>query len=153
MRLLYNQEQAVCDFVNARIDEHFTPTSCAAVGVIDNAGLLVAGWVWHNWNPESGTLEFSGAAIDSRWMTRALLHELFSYAFANAQMVVTRNAADNVTLHRQLAAFGFQRFDIPRLLGRDSDGVVWTLTDDDWKDSRFYLGAINGQEIRSTKAA
>jgi len=153
MKLLYGHEQAVCDFVNARIDEDFTPASTAAIGVINNEGNLVAGWIWHNYNPECGTLEFSGASISKRWMTRRLLQELFAYAFANVQMVVTRNAADNVTLHRQLAAFGFQRFDIPRLLGRDSDGVVWTLTDDDWKDSRFYLGANNGQEIRSSRAA
>lgn len=153
MRLIYGHDQAVCDFVNAQIDESFSPKSCAGVAVADADGNMVAGWIWHNWNPEAGTLEFSGASITAKWMTRAILQELFAYAFANAQMVVTRNGADNTRLHRQLAAFGFRRYDIERLFGRDSDGVVWTLTDDDWKASRFYIGANNGQEIRSATAA
>jgi RimJ/RimL family protein N-acetyltransferase len=153
MQLIYGQDEAVCRFVNDRIDETFTPKSCAAVGVINSDGALVAGWVWHNYNPDCGTLEFSGASITAKWMTRAILQELFAYAFANVQMVVTRNGADNTRLHRQLAAFGFRRYDIERLFGRDSDGVVWTLTDDDWKASRFYIGAVNGQEIRSSRAA
>lgn len=153
MQLIYGHDQAVCDFVNARIDENFSPASCAGVAVANAQGNMVAGWVWHNWNPECKTLEFSGASITAKWMTRAILQELFAYAFANAQMVVTRNGADNKRLHRQLAAFGFRRYDIERLFGRDSDGVVWTLTDDDWRASRFYIGANNGQEIRSAAAA
>ena len=153
MKLIYGHDQAVCDFVNARLDENFSPSSCAGVAVANAEGNMVAGWVWHNFNPDCGTLEFSGASITAKWMTRAILQELFAYAFANVQMVVTRNGADNTRLHRQLAAFGFRRYDIERLFGRDSDGVVWTLTDDDWKASRFYIGANNGQEIRSSRAA
>ena len=153
MRLIYGHDQAVCDFVNERIGEDFSPVNCAGVAIADKTGNMVAGWVWHNYSPDAGTLEFSGASITPKWMTRAILQELFAYAFANVQMVVTRNGADNTRLHRQLSAFGFRRYDIERLFGRDSDGVVWTLTDDAWKKSRFYLGARNGQEIRSAAAA
>ena len=153
MRLIYGHDQAVCDFVNERIGEDFSPVNCAGVAIADKTGNMVAGWVWHNYSPDAGTLEFSGASITPKWMTRAILQELFAYAFANVQMVVTRNGADNTRLHRQLAAFGFRRYDIERLFGRDSDGVVWTLTDDAWKKSQFYVGARNGQEIRSAAAA
>lgn len=153
MRLIYGHDQAVCDFVNARIDENFSPDSCAGVAVANAEGNMVAGWIWHQWNRHCGLIEFSGAADTPKWMTRAILHELFAYGFSVAQMLVTRNGADNTRLHRQLAAFGFRRYDIERLFGRDSDGVVWTLTDDDWKASRFYIGANNGQEIRSARAA
>ena len=153
MRLIYGHDQAVCDFVNERLGEDFSPAKCAGVAIADKAGNMVAGWVWHNYNPDCGTLEFSGASITPKWMTRAILQELFAYAFANVQMVVTRNGADNTRLHRQLSAFGFRRYDIERLFGRDSDGVVWTLTDDAWKKSQFYVGARNGQEIRSAAAA
>lgn len=73
-------------------------------------------------------------------MTRAILNELFGYAFnkIGCQMVVTRNSVTNTRLHRQLKAYGFTRFDVPRLFGRDEDGVFWTLTDSDWKQSRYY---------------
>ena len=119
--------------------------NCRSSGVIDAGGKLVCGWIWHDWDPHAGVMEFSGAAIDSRWMTRTILHELFAYAFegCECQMIVTRNSAENTRLHRQLKAFGFDRFDIPRLFGRDEDGVVWSLTDEQWKEGRFYVKTVS----------
>ena len=142
MRLIYGADAEVCELVNAMIRERFRPGQDRGFGVIDDNGRLVAGWVWHNWSPEAATLEFSGSALSPRWMTREILHRIFSYAFdqVGCQMVVTRNSASNTRLHRQLARFGFDRFDIPRLFGRDEDGVVFTLTDDQWRASDFYIG-------------
>lgn len=142
MKLLYGHSDEVERFVASlipRCADGFGP--CQAIGVIDGEGRLVAGWVWHGWDPAAETMEFSGAAITSKWMTRAILQELFSYAFerVGCQMVMTRNSTDNKRLHRQLAAYGFTRWDVPRLFGRNEDGVFWTLLDDDWKASRFYL--------------
>lgn len=141
MRLLYGHDKAVADFVADLIPQVRAHGfgECRAVGVIDTGGRLVAGWVWHHYWPEAGTIEFSGAAVNPRWMTRHILHELFDYAFnkANCQMLVTRNSATNFRLHRQLARYGFSRFDIPRLFGRMEDGVIWTLTREQWEKSDF----------------
>lgn len=142
MRLLYGHSDDVERFVSELVPR------CAdgfeggqGIGVINKDGLLVAGWVWHNWDPSAGTIEFSGAALTPRWMTKAILHKLFAYAFetAGCQMIVTRNSEFNTRLHRQLKRFGFDRFDIPRLFGRDEGGVVWSLTDDQWRAGEFYL--------------
>ena len=123
--------------------------NCVAFGVVSKDGNLVAGWVWHNWWPEAGTIEFSGASTTPKWMTRDILNELFSYAFdqLDCQMVTTKNHASNTRLHRQLKVYGFDRFDVPRLFGRDKDGVFWTLTREQWKESKFY-----GQTICSKAA-
>jgi len=154
MRLLYGESAAVAHFVGTLIGEEFRPGTCQALGVLDRRGHLVAGWVWHNYSPEAGTIEFSGASVTPKWMTRDILHQIFAYAFevAGCQMIVTRNSVDNVTLHRQLTRFGFDRFDIPRLFGRDEDGCVFTLTDDQWRASAFYKGDLHGQEIVPAKA-
>lgn len=141
MRLLYGQDADVANFVASQIPqvrEHGFG-ECRAIGVIDSQGILKAGWVWHHWWPEAETIEFSGASVDPRWMTKAILHELFDYAFnkVGCQMVLTRNSATNTRLHRQLARYGFDRFDIPRLFGRDEDGVIWTLTREKWEGSDF----------------
>lgn len=141
MRLLYGHDAEVEKFIAQLVPDcpdGFGASRC--VGVIDSSGHLIAGWAWHGWNPYAGTIEFSGAAINPKWMTRAILNELFGYAFnkIGCQMVVTRNSATNTRLHRQLNAYGFTRFDVPRLFGRDEDGVFWTLTDSDWKQSRYY---------------
>lgn len=141
MRLLYGHDEDVAKFVAGLMPTYASRgfDACRATGILDGDGRLIAGWVWHNWWPEAGTIEFSGAALTPKWMTRGILHELFAYAFekAGAQMIVTRNASTNVRLHRQLARYGFDRFDIPRLFGRDADGVIWTLTEDRWKASDF----------------
>ncbi len=144
MRLLYGHDAAVEKFIAERVPgcpDGFGASLC--VGVINKDGLLVAGWAWHGWNPHAGTIEFSGASLTPKWMTRAILHELFSYAFntINCQMIQTRNSVSNVRLHRQLSKYGFTRFDVPRLFGRNEDGVFWTLTDTDWKQSRYYVEA------------
>ena len=127
-------------WLSRRINENF---ETGAVGVVlSDAGELACVWVWHNWQPDAGVMEFSGASLTPRWMTRRILHALFAYAFerAGCQMVVTRNSAANESLHKQLWAFGFDRFDIPRLFGRREDGVVWTMTDDQWRAGRFFIG-------------
>jgi RimJ/RimL family protein N-acetyltransferase len=143
VKLLHGHSDAVEAFVAQLIPDAERGFSGAkGVGVIDKDGLMVAGWIWHNWNPAAKTISFSGASITPKWMTRGILQELFSYAFdgLGCQMVTTLNSGRNVRLHRQLSAFGFTRFDVPRMFGRDHDGVFWTLTFEQWKESRFFNG-------------
>ncbi len=146
MKLLYGHSATVARFVADQIPqvrEHGFPDESQAIGVIDATGLLVGGMVFHHWWPEAGTIEFSGAAITPRWLTRKILDELFGYAFdvCGVQMLVTRNSARNVRLHGQLDAYGFSRFDIPRLFGRDEDGVIWTLSEEAYRSGRFHVEA------------
>jgi RimJ/RimL family protein N-acetyltransferase len=142
MRLLFGHSDAVERFVASlipRCADGFGP--CQAIGVIDNDGLLVAGFVFHGWDPSAETMEFSGASITPKWMTRDILHKLFAYAFdeVGCQMIMTRNSAGNKRLHRQLKSFGFTRYDVPRLFGRKEDGVFWTMTDIEWHASPFFI--------------
>ena len=141
MRLLYGHDADVAKFVTQLMPDYAERgfEAYKAIGVIDASGHLVGGMVWHNWWPEAGTIEFSGAALTPKWLTRRILNDLFAYAFdkANAQMIVTRNSGTNTRLHRQLQAYGFDRFDIPRLFGRADDGVIWTLTEEQFRMSRF----------------
>jgi len=149
MRLLFGHSDAVEAFVASlipRCADGFGP--CQAIGVIDNDGLLVAGWVWHGYDPSAGTMEFSGASITPKWMTRDILHKLFSYAFdeVGCQLIMTRNSAGNKRLHRQLKSFGFTRYDVPRLFGRKEDGVFWTLTSECWQSGPFYVKELEHVE-------
>ena len=142
MNLLYGHDEAVANFVTSLMPDYAERgfESYKAIGVIDTRGCLVGGMVWHNWWPEAGTIEFSGAALTPKWLTRRILTSMFAYAFekAEAQMIVARNSATNTRLHRQLKAYGFDRFDIPRLFGRADDGVIWTLTEEQFREGKFY---------------
>ncbi|MEM9054898.1 MAG: N-acetyltransferase [Pseudomonadota bacterium] len=119
-----------------------------AFGVVDEAGKPVAGWIWHNYDRDAGVIEFSAASVRKNWLTRSILNALFAYAFdtAHCQLVTTRNKASNRPLHRQLAAIGFDRIEVPRLFGRDDDGVLWTMSHEQWLESKFYMkGEGHGQ--------
>ena len=108
------------------------------MGVFENSDPIAA-VVYHNWEPNAGVIEISGASTAPRWLTRSVLREMYRYAFeeVGVQMVVQRTPAENERLLRILNRVGFKFYRIPRLRGRELDEMVCTLTDDDWKRSKF----------------
>lgn len=156
MRLLYGHDETVAKFVAdliPQVREHGFG-ECRAIGVINSDGLLIGGMVFHHFWPEAGTIEFSGAALTPKWLTRHILDAMFGYAFdgAGVQMLMTRNSGTNTRLHRQLSAYGFDRFDIPRMFGRDEDGVFWTLTEERFRAGKFRVRqADGGSDFQATR--
>jgi len=153
VNLLYGHDGIVADFVAKSVpglERGFG--ACKTIGVLDN-GNLIAGLVYHNWNPESGVIEISGSALNPRWLTREVLREMFDYPFkrCGCQMVVMRVSEHNKRLHRQLKAYGFKSYEIPRLRGRKESEIIFTLTDDDWQAGKF-MRSPNGK-TKSTAAA
>lgn len=70
---------------------------CTTMGVFKDATDPIAVMVYHNWMPENGVIEISGAATTSRWLTRPVLWEMFSYPFNQLgnQLVVMRVSERN----------------------------------------------------------
>lgn len=127
---------------------------CATMGVLLN-GEIIAVVVYHNWTPAQGIIEFTGTAENRRWLTRRVLHEMFSYPFSipGIQMVFSRTSENQQHL-RQLKAYGFNQVRIPRLYGRDEDGIINTLTIEQWRNNRFEKGLNHGQQrLQRTAAA
>ncbi len=118
--------------------EHFG--NCVTMGVMDD-GKAVACVVFHNWEPKAGIIELSGASVDRRWLTRPVINAMFDYVFIElgCQMAVMRVSARQRQkhIHRFLKAYGFTGHVIPRLLGRDEDCIVFTLTDEAWRGNKF----------------
>ncbi len=112
-----------------------------ALGVV-HKDTLVAGLVFHNWEPEHGTIEVSGAAIDRRWMTRRVMNTALDYVFnqIECQMAIAKTDAANRSPVRAIEALGATSHKIPNLRGRGKDGMILTLTDDQWRASKFYGG-------------
>ena len=113
--------------------------ACKTIGVLDEHDRFLAGIVFHGWTPENGTIVVSGAAFNPRWMSRGVLARIGQFAFeeCGCQMVLMQIPADNERLLRQLAVIGFSFVNVPRFFGHGRDGVIATLTDDDWQASRF----------------
>jgi hypothetical protein len=111
--------------------------ACRALAVVDGEGRTVAGVVFHDWNPERGTVELSGASTDRRWMTRAVLAEIFRYVFAVARVAVARTSARNEPVRRLWRALGASEHLIPELWGPGEACAVHTLTRPQWQLSRL----------------
>ena len=96
---------------------------------------LTAGFIYHNWNPEAGTIEVSGASTRRNWAGRDEVKAIFGYPFdeLGCQMVVARHSVDNARVRRIWKALGASEYIIPRLRGRDEDEAIATLTVEAWR--------------------
>lgn len=147
MKLVYNCTEIVAGFVAERIPFCVAHGfgKCTAIGVVDG-DRLVGGFVFRNYTPEAGVIEVSFAGIGKRWLTRPVLYGVFSYAFdgCSCQMVCSQTPASYKAAARIARAYGFKQVTVPRLFGRDEDGIVSTLTVEDWRSNGFHKEHRNG---------
>ena len=118
----------------------------SCMGVFDG-GELAAAVAFHNWSPEAGVIEFTGAAINKRWLTRPVLWAMFDYPFnqLGCQMVIGRNDPSNAPLKRMETAYGFKTLTLPRMRGRDKDELLMMLTDDAWRANGWHKENAHGK--------
>src|SRR5262249_18616069 len=124
---VYGQDQTVAQAVAQMIpscrERGFG--RCKALGVVDAEGRLLAGIVYHDWQPEAGVISMSVAAVrGAKWLTRETVRRMFEFPLEQigAQMVLHLVDASDERVLRQLAAAGYMFVQVPRLLGRDRDG-------------------------------
>ena len=146
---VYGHDEAVAHFVAQLIPECRARGfgKCKAIGVVDEAGKLLGGLVYHKWFPEVGTIEISGAAVPgTNWLSRRTIQIMYDYPIhqVGCQMVIKSTMADNYIVLRIMAAVGFDLHYIKRLGGRDKDGVVGTLTQEQWEKSRYNINRKRG---------
>jgi|SRR5262245_14803211 len=156
LHYVYRQDEVVAQFV-AQLIPHCRERGfgrCKAIGVLDDDGRLLGGVVYHNWDPEAGVIEISGGATTPRWLTRETIARMYRYPFleVGVQMIVQRTPADDERLLRQLAVYGYMFVRVPRMFGRDRDGVLCLLTREAWEGNRFnkrfkhHLDDVEAQE-------
>jgi len=143
---VYGSDQVVANSV-AQLIPHARRgfgKNCSAIGIIEvddkGVGRLIAGMVYHNWDPEAAIIEMSGAALPGKyWLTRETLARIYRYPFLQlgCQQVVMRVPTDNQRLLGILAAFGYKLIPFERLFGRERDGMICRLTYEMWVDNKF----------------
>ena len=101
-------------------------------------GEQIAGVILHNWDEDSGVIEISAAGFGN-WQSRRLINHVFNTCFdvIGCQMVMMRNRSDATATISNSERLGFRSMTVPRLGGRTQDMVLFFLTDDDWRASRF----------------
>ena len=112
--------------------------NCVTMGVIENERLIGV-MVFHNYDPDAGTIEISGASTSKRWLNRKTLKAMFDYPFRQLGLntVVMRCDADKRHLSRMLKAYGFSEHIIPHLGAGGQDLHVYVLTREAWAGNKF----------------
>ena len=100
---------------------------------------ILGATVFHNYYPETGVVELTSASDNPGWMDRKMINAVFTYAFdaLGCQLVVLRVSEINTRMLDIAKGLGFRGYLIPRLRGKNEDEWIMTLTDDDWRNSRF----------------
>ena len=145
-QMVYGMDAYVRDWVANQLGQAgFAGNQMNAFGVAEN-GSLIGGVAFHNHYPKEGVIEMSAASIDPGWLTRDMLHTIFSYVFdlVRCQLVVMRVSETNTRMLNIARRFGFDCYTIPRLRGRLENEVICTFTDDQWRASRFNVKATGG---------
>jgi hypothetical protein len=153
LHYVYGQNEVVAQFA-ARMIPHMHGRGfgrCQTIGVVNDAGTLIAGIVFHNYHPEAGVIEMTvGAVPGSRWMTRATLQIIQQFVFGHCgcQTLMLVVPADDEALLRQPANLGFMLVRVPRLLGRDRDAVLCLLSDEAWQATKFHKRAASSAPLK-----
>lgn len=130
----------VAEFVNGQVfGDSFAIDKYCTMGVYDD-GMLIAGTIYHNYQPDSGVIELTSASLGKRWLTRKVIRAMFWLPFVRlgCQLVVLRVSERNKTMCKIAKSFGFTETYIPRLRGRNEGEFIYCFTDDQWKSSKYY---------------
>jgi RimJ/RimL family protein N-acetyltransferase len=135
--------------------------NAVGIGVVGDTG-LVAGVVYHSWDPQFRSIEVSCAAASPRWGNRQIFSGLLRYAWETAECrritaVTPRRAPPGATSPRKfLEGLGFVREGSIRLGFGDQNAIVYGLLREDWEAGRFCRprrGLSGGEEGRQAAHA
>jgi hypothetical protein len=124
--------------------------ACQALGVVRNGDLRGA-VVYHDWQPQHETIALSAFAVDRKWLDRRTIKAVFDYPFSFCQMVWVQTDLDNPA-RAIFLKLGSDEIVVPRLFGRDRNGVILTLTDDQWRKTKYARMEHDGQATASRTA-
>lgn len=111
--------------------------SVAALGCF--ADDLVGATIFHDWQPERGTISLSGYGPSPGWMTLQHIYLMHWYVFdgARCRLSVLQVSSENRPMRSIAEKFGYEGTRIPRLRGDDEAEIVYTLNRDEWKSNPF----------------
>ena len=92
---------------------------------------LVAGVVFHDWQPENGTIELTVAST-APWATRARLWAIGEYVGRHARLAVFKTSERNQRALRLMKRLGAQMTIVPELRGPGEAEVVCTISHEGW---------------------
>ena len=156
MMVLYGHTEFVRGWVRERIEvmrgAEFGPST--ALGVMDGKR-LIAGVVFHDWQPWFKSIQVSCAAESPKWARRGILAEILAYPYSQlgVKRIVSITAADDDRTRRFLEGIGMTLEGIGVEAFGEKDAASYRLLKRDWEVGRFHLkGKNDGQAVRAKAA-
>ncbi len=125
--------------------DNFGPSS--SLGVVNDKGALIAGVVYHDFQPDYRSVQLSMAAHNPRWAKRDVIAALLHYPFGQlgCYRVFTLTPANNTMALRVNSHIGFQREGVAdSMFGPNSDGVMMRLLKPEYET--LYVRDNHGKE-------
>jgi RimJ/RimL family protein N-acetyltransferase len=156
VNVLYGHTEYIRAWVRSRIGvmagADFGPST--ALGVMDGSR-LIAGAVFHDWQPTFKTIQISCAADTPRWAKRGIMGELLSYPFdqIGVNRVTCITAMDDKRTRRFLDGLGMTLEGIGVAAFGERDAASYRLLKTEWEVGRFYLKERENGKAQSANAA
>jgi RimJ/RimL family protein N-acetyltransferase len=122
-----------------------------AIGVVRDE-ILIAGFVYHDWNPKYKTISMSLASHTPKWASRKVVCQLLRYPFIElgVQRITVLVNANNFPSLRLAEGVGFKRESlIERGAGEFGDIIVLRLFIEEWLAGKYNRENLNGQKFSS----
>lgn len=116
---------------------------CTAIGFANENEGLVAGFVYHNYEPDYGAIELSGYSSRRDWADKEVVATIFgAYPFQQlgCRLLIGRHSEHNTRVRRIWKALGANETLIPQLRSDDEGEAVAVLRSDVFMKSRFMRG-------------
>lgn len=148
--LFAGADDLVATWVASRVpecsDDSFKP--CVTIGV-ESGTRIIAGFVYHDYKPEFGTIEWSAAADSPVWARKEIIKSLLQYPFEQLGVFKLFSVIplDNRRATASIEHIGFIREAVlAHQLGRGRHAAVYRMT----KPKYLTLyGGVNGKEIHA----
>lgn len=148
MKILYGADADISKWVAERIPHVTDFGPCAALGVVTDR--LIAGIVFHDYQPECKTIQLSMAADSPTWASKEIIKELLSYPFnqLGVQKVWTATPHTNERAIKVNKKIGFKQEAVLARHFGDRHAVICRMFKRDYE--RLFNGQIGSKSSGST---
>jgi len=144
---VYDHQQAIQRFVENGLWQgrrHFD--NCYCLGFANATEGLVAGMVYHNYDPDTGVVELSAFSSRRDWTNRERVHRVFDLPFSTwgVRLLVARMSEHNHRARGVFSRLGAREYVLADLRAPGEAEALAVLCRGQWQQSKFNGATDDG---------
>ena len=110
-----------------------------AIGFANKQKGIIAGVVYHNFDPDSRVIEISAYSDSPKWLSKNNLKRIFDYPFnqLNTRLVIGRCSERNVRVRKIWKRLGADEVIVPKIRNHNENEIITILDKTIWKKSKY----------------